>query len=154
MSFGWSAGDIVSAIRLVNKIINSVGNVGGAREHFQELQSELCGLLQALTEISVFASIPDQVPEIVALKFAACLCEDALKRFCEKIKPFDETLGVASRSSKLKATPRMIRWELLIKKDIPEFRTYLVAHVGALNLRLNTALLYVYNPSLLVSFTQ
>jgi hypothetical protein len=30
---------------------------------------------------------------------------------------------------------------LLIKKDVPELRSYLVAHVGSLNLRLSTALL-------------
>lgn len=141
MAFGWSAGDIISAISLVNKIINCVSNTGGAREHFQELDTELRSLLRALYEISALTSIPDQVPEIVALKFAACLCGDTLNRFFEKIKPFDESLGAASKRSKSKAAPRMVRWELLVKKDIPEFRTYLVAHVGSLNLRLSTALL-------------
>jgi hypothetical protein len=141
MSFGWSAGDIVSAIKLVNKIITCVNNAGGAREHFQELDSELGGLLRALSEISDLASAPDQLPEIVALKFAACLCEDTLKRFYEKIKPFNDSLGIGSRKSKARAAPRMVRWELLTKKDIPELRTYLAAHVGSLNVRLNTALL-------------
>jgi hypothetical protein len=64
-----------------------------------------------------------------------------LKRFFEKIKPFGESLGVASKRSKSKGAPRTIRWELLAEKDISEFRTYLVAHVGSLNLRLSTALL-------------
>lgn len=141
MSFGWSAGDIVATINLVNRIITSVSSVGGAREHFQELESELAGLLQTLTEISELTSQPEQIPEIVALQFAACLCEDTLKRFYEKIKPFIVTLGVASQTSKLKAAPRMVRWELLAKKDIPELRSYLVAHVGYLNLRLSTAAL-------------
>jgi hypothetical protein len=141
MSFGWSAGDIVAAIYLVNRIITSVGSVGGAREHFQELESELGSLLKALHEIAELTSLPGQIPEIIALKFAACLCEKTLKRFFEKIKPFDKTLGTASQTSKLKAAPRMVRWELLVKKDIPEFRSYLVAHVGALNLQLSTAAL-------------
>jgi hypothetical protein len=141
MSSGWRAGDVVSAIALVNRIITSVGNAGGAREHFRELELELGGLLKALKEIAELTSLPDQIPEIVALKFAACLCEETLKRFYEKIKPFDESLGVSSRKSKAKAAPRMVRWELLVKKDVPEFRTYLVAHVGSLNVRLNTALL-------------
>jgi hypothetical protein len=141
MSFGWSAGDIFAAINLVNKIIKSVGNTGGAREHFQELESELGGLLRALNEIAELANLPGQIPEIMSLKFSACLCEETLKRFFEKIKPFDDTLGAASRASKLKAAPRMVRWELLVKKDVPEFRSYLVAHVGSLNLRLSTAML-------------
>ena len=143
MSFGWSAGDIVAAINLVNRIINSLGNAGGAREHFQELKTELLSLSKALDEISVLSSEPGQIPEIVALKFVACLCEDTLKQFYEKIKPFDTTLaiGAESRIGKGKAVPKMVRWELLVRKDIPELRSYLVAHVGSLTLRLNTALL-------------
>ncbi|PMD29355.1 hypothetical protein L207DRAFT_445554 [Hyaloscypha variabilis F] len=141
MSFGWSAGDIWAAIQLLNRIISSVNNIGGSRDNFQELQTELEGLRRALHEISQLASQPGQIPEIVALKFAACLCEDTLKRFFEKIKPFDEALGLGTKVPKLRVAPRMVRWELLVKKDIPEFRCYLVAHVGSLNLRLNTALL-------------
>jgi hypothetical protein len=53
-SFGRSAGDIVAAITLVSKIIRSVSSVGGAREHFQELESEFGGLLKALNEIAYF----------------------------------------------------------------------------------------------------
>lgn len=143
MSFGRGVGDIVSAIALVNRIVTCVRNVGGSREHFTELGSELGGLLKALKEIAELTSLPNQASEIVALKFAACLCEETLKRFYEKLKPFDETLGASSRKSKVKAAPRMVRWELLVKKDVPEFRTYLVAHVGSLNIRLNTALLWV-----------
>jgi len=141
MSFGWSAGDIVSAINLVNNIISCLSDTGGARDQFQELESELRSLLRALHEISDLASVPGQIPEIVALKFAACLCEDVLKRFYDKIKPFDKSLSAASRISRGRAAPRMVRWELVLKKDLPELRTYLVAHVGSLNLRLGTAIL-------------
>lgn len=35
----------------------------------------------------------------------------------------------------------MVRWELLVRKKVPELRTYLVAHIGSLGLRLSTALL-------------
>ena len=141
MSFGWSAGDIVAAIQFINKLILCVSSTAGSREDFQELESELQGLQRALKSIDTLANEPGQIPEIVALKFVACSCEDTLKRFHERIKPFDESLGVQSKKSVLKAAPRMVRWELLVKNDLPEFRTYLSAHVGYLNLRLNTALL-------------
>jgi len=141
MSFGWSVGDIVAAINLVNQIIQCVSDIDGSQANFQELQSELQALQLALTNISALADEPGQIPDIVALKFVACSCQETLQRFFEKIKPFDESLGVGSRKSKLRKAPRMVRWELLVKKDIPEFRSYLVAHVGSLNLRLNTALL-------------
>jgi hypothetical protein len=59
MSFGWSAGDIFAAIKLVNQITSCIGDIGGAREHFQELVAELQGLEDALTEIAKLASLSD-----------------------------------------------------------------------------------------------
>ncbi|KAF8857769.1 hypothetical protein BDZ45DRAFT_674515 [Acephala macrosclerotiorum] len=140
-SFGWSAGDIISTITLVNRIRQSISGAHDAREHFQELDSELQALSRALDEISDLTRMPGQVPEIEALKFASCLCCDTLQRFYDKIRPFEESLGKASAKSRIKASPRMVRWELLIRKDVPEVRSYLVAHVGSLQLRLSTALL-------------
>jgi hypothetical protein len=140
-AFGWSAGDIVATISLVNRVIECISGAHNARDHFQELLSELQALSRALHEISELTRIPGQTPEIQALKFASCSCGDTLQRFYEKIRPFEDSLEAASTKSKLKAAPRMVRWELLTKKDVPELRSYLVAHVGALNLRLSTALL-------------
>lgn len=141
MSFGWSAGDIVSSINLVNRIARCLGGVKGARSHFRELDSELTGLKNALQEISDLSDLPQQSPEIIALKFAACSCEGTLQTFYDKILPFASSLGDGSKISKFKAAPKMVRWELLIKKDIPELRSYLVAHVGYLNLRMSSAVL-------------
>lgn len=87
MSFGWSAGDVVSSISLINRISQCLGSIRGARSHFRELECELAGLKDALQEISNFADLPDQVPEIIALNIAACSCEGTLKTFCDKISP-------------------------------------------------------------------
>ncbi|CZR53363.1 uncharacterized protein PAC_03241 [Phialocephala subalpina] len=140
-SFGWSAGDIISTITLVNRIRQSISGAHDAREHFQELDSELQALSRALEEISRLTRMPDQVPEVEALKFAACLCGETLQRFYDEVKPFEDSLGKASKKSKVKASPRVVRWQLLIRKDVPELRSYLDAPVGSLQLRLSTALL-------------
>lgn len=140
-SFGWSAGDIITTITLVTKLIHCISGSHTSRHHFQELLSELQSLSRALHEISTLTQFPDQTPEIHALKFASCLCAEPLKRFYDKVQPFEDALAASSTKSRLKAAPRMVRWELLVKKDVPELRSYLVAHVGSLNLRLGTALL-------------
>lgn len=140
-SFGWSAGDIIATINLVSRVIQCIHSSHGATEHFQELVSELQSLSRALSEIAELTRIPGQTPEIQALKFASCACTETLQQFYEKIRPFEDSLGIGSSHSTLKSVPRMVRWELLVKKDVPELRSYIVAHVGSLNLRLSTALL-------------
>ena len=151
MSFGWSAGDVVAAAKLINDIVSCIRDVGGAREHFRELVTELQGLKKALDEINELATSSREIPEISALKFASAACGDTLQRFYDKIKPFKQSLGSASTKGKVRAAPRMVRWELLLKKEIPELRSYLVAHVGYLNLQLSTALLYVFGFRLFIT---
>lgn len=143
MSFGWSAGDLVAAVKLIHDIVSCIRDVGGAREHFQELVTELQGLEKALDEINQLATSSSDIPEISALKFASAACGDTLKRFYDKIKPFKGSLESVSTRGKVRAAPRMVLWELLLRKEIPELRSYLVAHVGYFNLQLSTSLLYV-----------
>ena len=109
MSFGWSAGDVISAIQLTTKIITSLWSAGGSRANFQEIETELHDLQKALLEISELTGSPEQIPEIHALKFASCACGKTLQRFYEKLKPFEDSLGVASENGKFKAAPRMVR---------------------------------------------
>jgi hypothetical protein len=141
MSFGWSAGDLITAAQLVGNVISCVRNVGGSRENFQELVIELQGLEQALKDVAELTNTTPIIPEAAALDYVSCSCRETLERFYRKIKPFEDSLGVASSNGKLKAAPRMVRWKLLVKKEIPELRTYLVAHVGYINMRLNATTL-------------
>ena len=141
MSFGWSASDIACAIKTINSLVSSIRDVGGAREQFQELESELCGLEKSLDGIAALTRGSSPLPEIEALKFVAVSCVDTLQRFHKKIKPFEDSLARHSKQSTIKAAPRMVRWELLMRKELPEFRSYLFAHVEYLNLQLSTALL-------------
>lgn len=141
MSFGWSVGDVATAVSLVNRVIGCVRNVGGAQEHFQELESELFGLQSALNTINDLAKANPENLQIQALSSVSCTCKDTLERFREKIKPFENSFGSNVQKSRIRNSPRMVLWELLIKKDIPELRTYLVAHVGYINLMITTSLL-------------
>nr|WDW19289.1 hypothetical protein [Penicillium meliponae] len=139
MSFGWGAGDIATTIKLINAIVSSLRETSGAREQFQELETELFGLKRALKRIDSLTQSANPANEIQALKFVSLYCVQTLQRFQERIKPFEDSLGSQSQKTRLQAAPRMVRWQLLIKKDLPELRQYLVAHVGYLNLELSTA---------------
>jgi hypothetical protein len=147
MSFPFHTNDIHSTLNLISTIIASLHRTitSATHTHFQSLVQELQALQRSLTEIDALAGDETQIPEISALKFASCGCKETLERFWERLRPFEDVLGegAGKRDAKgaWKKTPRMVRWELLVRKEVPELRTYLVAHVGSLNLRLSTALL-------------
>jgi hypothetical protein len=88
----------------------------------------LQALQRALAEIDCLTGDEIQIPEIAALKFASCRCQETLERFWEKLGPFEDSLGegVGKRDGKAawKKAPRMVRWELLVRKEVPELRAY------------------------------
>jgi hypothetical protein len=147
MSFPFHTNDIRSTLNLITTIITFLHRTFTSASHtqFQSLVQELQALQRSLTEIDALAGDETQIPEISALRFASCGCRETLERFWERLRPFEDVLGegVGKRDAKgaWKKAPRMVRWELLVRKEVPELRTYLVAHVGSLNLRLSTALL-------------
>lgn len=143
MSFGWSAGDIASTIKLIHSIVMSLRDTSGAREQFQELETELFGLEHALKQIDSLMQTDHHSPEIQVLNAVSLYCVETLQRFHKRIKPFEDSLGLQSKMTKLEAAPRMVRWQLLLRKELPELRQYLMAHVGYLNLELSTASLCV-----------
>ncbi|KAJ5702298.1 hypothetical protein N7488_009846 [Penicillium malachiteum] len=109
MSFGWSAGDVAGAVKLIHSIVSSLRNTSGAREQFQELESELFGLERALKRIDSLTQPASSLNEIQALKFVSLHCVDSLQRFHNKIKPFENSLGSQSQISRVQAAPRMVR---------------------------------------------
>lgn len=143
MSFGWSAGDVAGAVKVIHSIVKSLRNTSGAREQFQELETELFGLKRALRRIDSLAQLTSPPREIQALKFVSLYCVETLQRFHDKIKPFEDSLGSQSQMKRWRAAPSMVIWELFLKKDLPELRQYLMAHVGYLNLELSAASLWL-----------
>lgn len=143
MSFGWSAGDIASTIKLIHSIVSCLHDTSGAREQFQELETELFGLERALERIDLLSRTDNPPPEIQILNVVSLYCVETLQRFHKKIKPLEDSLGLQSKMKKLEAAPRMVRWQLILRKELPELRQYLMAHVGYLNLELSTASLWV-----------
>ena len=84
MSFGWSAGDLASVVKLINSIVTSLRSTSGAREQFQELETELFGLEHALEHIDSLtraASPYSSSPEIQTLKFVSLYCVKTLEHF-------------------------------------------------------------------------
>lgn len=91
MSFGWSAGDVVSMLQFTNKIISSLRSATGSRAHFQELEVELQGLQRALLDISELTGSAEQIPECTQVCFL-CLWGDVTE-VLQKDQPVRRELG-------------------------------------------------------------
>lgn len=139
MSFGFSAGDFMTAGLLIKDIVRSLKDRGGALSEYQELVRELHGLQHALDIIEHLQCLPDQAPMVNGLKAAALNCQFVLDNFATKLKKYGASLDVGRSRGRLLDGTRKVKWSLMMKTDVEELRAYLSAHTSSLNMRLTIA---------------
>ncbi|MCJ1422765.1 hypothetical protein MMC29_000645 [Sticta canariensis] len=139
MSFGFSAGDFMTAGLLIKDIIRSLKDSGGALSEYQELDRELHGLQRALDVIEHLQCLPEQAPMVNGLKVAALNCQFVLDNFATKLKKYEASLDVGRSRGRLVDGATKLKWSLMIKTDVQELRAYLSAHTSSLNMRLTIA---------------
>ena len=140
MSFGISVSDFLAVGKLVADIVTSLRSASIAE--YRELISELHGLQRALHEIEHFKCTPSQEAAVNGIKVAALLCQYPLDEFAARLRKF-ERLGIAggktrSRLETMKLWTRKLQWGFCMKEEVEKLRTYIVVHVGSLNMRLIT----------------
>jgi hypothetical protein len=120
MSFGWSVGDIVSAVNTLVKVGKALKESGGAATEYQEavkflesVSKTLSGIGALLQEHPNLKWEPDLVEQGNNLK-------SALEKFEKKIGKYDLSLGVDSSRSKARAIPRKVQFAL--NSDVDELR--------------------------------
>lgn len=140
MSFGFSVGDFITIARLIQGIVSSLraSSIG----QYRELTLELDGLHRALQEIEHLKSHPSEEAALNGIKIAALMCQHPLDEFAEKLKKFESLeTPQGKKMGKLEAMKlwgKKLRWGFCMEEEVVKLRSYLVAHVGSLNMRLMT----------------
>lgn len=140
MSFGFAVGDFIAAGKLIRDIVSILRTA--ARAEYQELILELHGLQQALNHVEQLRVPPERQIAITSVKAAALTCTFVLDEFAKKLKRFED-LSVQVRASKATLWAQKLRWGFTMDDEVRKLRTYLLSHVGYLNMRLATEGLYV-----------
>jgi hypothetical protein len=135
MSFGFSVGDFLAAAILIQDIVVSLKESGGAVSEYEELMLELEGLQRALDKIEHLQVSPERAENVNDLKVAALNCTFVLRDFRRKLDTYED-LDRRKGQKLTRNVGKKIRWELMMKEDIQNLRRYLSMHVGSLNARL------------------
>ena len=94
MSFGFSVGDFIAVGSLITDIASSLQEAGGSKSEYQEILRELEGLERALSYLDKVKSGDACSMNIASIKYAALSCRRPLEQFLNKIKKYDNALGV------------------------------------------------------------
>ena len=132
MSFSWSAGDIVAALKLLHQIGSAIRDSGG---DFQDTLSFLETLSRTLQHINASQATPLD-PELA----------DNLREQCNHIRAplaaflddvggkFGPALGVNSRRTRIFGAPRMIQWALSTSKKTKRLQDRIAVPMASVGL--------------------
>lgn len=121
MSFGWSAGDIVSAISVIVKVSKGLRETGGAASSYQDHAEFLDSLAVTLDGIQALLSSNAHLKWEQALIAQAQRLKDAVETCVKKAKKFEPSLGEGSQKSKIGKVPRKVQWTMF-KDSVEELK--------------------------------
>ncbi len=139
VGFGFSVGDFISAINVVQTVIDALSASSKSSSELQELFRQLYSLETALREIKQLEVSESLHAEVLALKQSAAQCQLTISDFLSKTASYQPHLlcpnGV---SSSLRGRWKKVKWAMCKRKDAVQFKTDLLAHTESIQLLLAT----------------
>jgi hypothetical protein len=134
MSFGWSAGDIITALKLLHQIATALQDSGGASSEFQDTLSFLRTLSQSLQHLNALQAVPLDPILADSLREQCDHIRNPLQAFLDDVQRFKPALGENSRRKRILAAPRKIQWALSMSKKVKRLQDRIAVPMAAAGL--------------------
>jgi hypothetical protein len=124
--FGFSAGDFISAAKLIADISKALKDTGGAAENYLEVLADLNLLNDVLSQMQQnqgSATLQNGTnPFVVYAKSQADITLSALAQFLDLISKFNAKLGPDRPSAWYRGIGRKSQWALFYAKQVDDLR--------------------------------
>jgi hypothetical protein len=138
MSFGWSAGDIVASLQLLNKAIVALKEIGGASSEYQHVINFLGLLTVTLQHLKALQSAPLDPDLSKNLEQHCTAVQGPLKSFLERIHTrFERDLGRDKTRNKILTAGPKLQWAFSTSKEVKTLERKIGGHIGAISLVLS-----------------
>jgi hypothetical protein len=129
MSFGFSAGDIATAIVLIANIAQALSSASGASAEYREAVAFLKKLqrtLELLHTLSALSAYPAYSEEI---RMMTCDIKGPIEEFLWAVEKYEPSLGVDAKKGHYRNIPRKLEWHFRMSKDVERLREKVGAHL-------------------------
>ena len=141
--FGFSAGDFVAGLHLLNKAISALRDSDGASSHFRHAILELESISFTLKEVQNVEPTGATLEIVEKLQFWGHQCYIHIDTFVSKIKKLTPELGkdqyesVQTKWQKYGKKPmRQVQWSLQHQKHLSELKAAIAPHLAAIGILL------------------
>jgi hypothetical protein len=136
-SFGWSAGDIVAAIRVIAKVSFALKDAGGASEQYQHTIQDLKTLEIVLQQLQHLKPEDANFAQIKAICACSQASQRALRDLLDGFHKFEKTMGGGSRQGWHRGAHRKAQWALFTSNELSKFQASIGMQLQALQFLLN-----------------
>ncbi|KAH6717111.1 hypothetical protein BKA61DRAFT_318389 [Leptodontidium sp. MPI-SDFR-AT-0119] len=137
MSFGWAAGDVALALRVLYKVGCALNETRGASAAYQESSAFLDSLQKTLEHLRIFASSSNasiNSEKLNELEEQVSQIRVPVTRFVEDLKKFEPSLTADSSRSRLFVAPRKIQWSFQMESRLKKLQDSIMLPMLSLNL--------------------
>jgi len=143
MSFGWSVGDIATAISLIAKLAQALDDAEGAAAEYREAVVFLVHLkrtlepLRTFTALGAYPAYGDEIKEYVE-----CI-QGPINKCLAVAGKFDKGLNGQSKQGRHRNVGAKLQWRFQASKKVEKLRKEIDGHMRGLDSLLNRLALYV-----------
>jgi hypothetical protein len=145
--FGFSTGDFIAGISLVQEFIKALNDSRGSSQEYLELIAELRTLETALLEVKTLDLAVEQRPQRAALRQAVTQCQNSIDSFLRDLAKYHPYLRLGGSVCAWKDTLRKIQWRFCKKKDLVQFRAEIGFHAQSIQMLMLTIQMHVLSKS-------
>ncbi|KAF2635970.1 hypothetical protein P280DRAFT_553318 [Massarina eburnea CBS 473.64] len=142
MSFGFSTGDFIAALNLIQGAIDAISSSHGSSAQYRSLLRELYALESALLRVKSLELDASLDSEKRALEQAASLCQRDIDEFLTRIREYQPHLRAGGSGdgmgAKAKDAWMKIKWAKCREDDVDRFKAVLMGHSGSISRMLHT----------------
>jgi hypothetical protein len=136
-AFGFSFGDIVAAVQILNNVRKALRNAEGSKDEFRNVEIELQHLEILLQHLQDGTWEKEcDAGHINAIKGMASTCQVPLRDFLMKIEKYKilQAKELDRVRDRFRAEAKKIQWALEMKHEVEKFRAIIVAKVVSITL--------------------
>ena len=134
--FGFSAGDLATAIGLIVRISKALRDSGTAAAECRDVLQDLQNLQQLLGFVETLRPADGSISHINAVRGMALKCHIPLLEFAQKIESYAPALGVGSSKGMITRGVKKVQWAILVEEEVAKFRGTIAAKVDTITLLL------------------
>jgi hypothetical protein len=133
MSFGWSAGDLATAVKLIYNLIQALDSCDGAASDYREAVTFLRDLKRTLDPLQVFAAWHAYPPYAKEIEEQVAQIREPVESFLETVAKFEPSLGQKTSPAHHRDVLRKLQWHILISKRVVVLRKKVESHMRVID---------------------